>query len=158
MKLTYDDGSTGEDALFDRTEDCQRAVVAAHLGLCVEHPDTWPRATIHRLLAIRKLKGERRFNEEIAAMMMPPGDGAALQSAAHPSIAPDAIEETTIEIPSWVMVQRLAQHLHEVANHEEDRLLSYLANGIATHADHMRKKAGAPEQRGLRILKIEPGQ
>lgn len=80
------------------------------------------------------------------------GDGAPLNSAAHPhtDLDPAAIEDAEVEIPAWVIVQRLAQHLHEVASHEEDRLLSYLANGIATHADHMRKK-GSMKPNGLMI-------
>ncbi len=70
MRMTYRDGRSSEDDLFDQPDDMQRAYIARCMNLDPGASD-WPMDAINRLLAIRRLDGRREFYRELGLMMSP---------------------------------------------------------------------------------------
>ena len=71
MKLTYRDGRSGDDRLFDLTIDEQRAHVARCMDCDPRHPGGWPITLIDRLLNVRRHQGQPDFYRALGQIMSP---------------------------------------------------------------------------------------
>jgi hypothetical protein len=69
MLMTYRDGRTAEDDLFDQPEDVQRAYIAQCMNLNPSTPEDWPMGVINNMLALRRLDGRKRFYKELGRML-----------------------------------------------------------------------------------------
>lgn len=74
MRLTYLDGTKGDDDLYDQPLSVQHAYVARCMNIT---PDSeyWSLPELDRLLALRRLKGRSAFYREIG-LMLTPGQGS----------------------------------------------------------------------------------
>lgn len=69
MLLTYLDGRSADDRLFDQPDDIQRLHMVRCMDLNPSTPENWPRDLIDKLLAIRRLHGQSRFHEELGKIL-----------------------------------------------------------------------------------------
>ena len=70
MRMTYRNGRSSVDDLFDQPDEVQRAHVARCMNLDPGAAD-WPMDAINNLLAIRRLDGKEAFYRELGRMMSP---------------------------------------------------------------------------------------
>lgn len=71
MRMTYNDGTTGDDYLFDQPEDLHRVYIASCMNLDPTAPQDWPIKTIDRLLWIRRHEGLKSFHAELRRTLSP---------------------------------------------------------------------------------------
>jgi hypothetical protein len=71
MRMTYRDGTSGDDYLFDQPDDLHYVYIAGCMGLDPSNPDNWPRESIGRLLFIRRYDGLKAFHRELQRMLSP---------------------------------------------------------------------------------------
>jgi hypothetical protein len=71
MMMQYNDGTSGNDYLFDQPEDLHRIYIAGCMNLNPNTPDDWPIDLIDKLLWIRRNEGLKSFHAELRRTLSP---------------------------------------------------------------------------------------
>jgi hypothetical protein len=71
MMMHYNDGTSGNDYLFDQPEDLHRVYVAGCMNLNPNTPEDWPIKLIDKLLWIRRHEGLKAFHAELRSLFAP---------------------------------------------------------------------------------------
>jgi hypothetical protein len=71
MKMQYDDGTSGDDPLFDQPEDLHRVYIAGCMGYNCNAPETWPVDLIDKMIAVRRHEGLGAFHYKLRRLFTP---------------------------------------------------------------------------------------